>query len=111
MRIAQNSEKNKTNKIMLLWILGLDTKGSLVLKRVQADLLTARKTTRATENAHTRKPGGVYGGCEYSILEGQIALRTLAAVSFARRKQEEEEEMIETFLLTSRSILELRSQI
>lgn len=47
---------------------------------------------------------------EYSILEGQIALCTLAAVSFARRKQEEEE-MIEMFLLTSQSILELRSQI
>lgn len=47
---------------------------------------------------------------EYSILEGQIALCTLAAVSFARKKQEEEE-MIEMILLTSQSILELRSQI
>lgn len=50
---------------------------------------------------------------QYSILEGQVqmALRTLAAVSFAGREQEEEEEMIEALLLTSLSILELRSQI
>lgn len=30
MHIAQNREKNKTNKIMLLWILRLDTKSLLV---------------------------------------------------------------------------------
>lgn len=48
---------------------------------------------------------------EYNILEVKIASRTLAAVSFARRKQEEEEEMIDKVLLTSQFILELRSQI
>lgn len=48
---------------------------------------------------------------EYNILEVQIASRTLAAVSFARRKQEEEEETIDKVLLTSQFILELHSQI
>lgn len=48
---------------------------------------------------------------EYNILEVKIASRTLAAVSFARRKQGEEEEMIDKVLLTSQFILELHSQI
>lgn len=48
---------------------------------------------------------------EYNILEVQIASRTLAAVSFARRKQEEEEERIDKVLLTSQFISELHSQI
>lgn len=93
MRIAQ---KNKTFKIItVLWILGLDTKGSLVQKHVQ----TRSEKMSAGENAHTQVNLEVFVvvviAYKYSMLEGQvqITLCTLAAVSFARRIQEEAEEM------------------